>query len=73
MALYEEGTPLARPIFVLNGRSTLAAVLRRSGEWVHEAPGLVRGLAELARPFKWHLAVILGFNICIARGRRSSR
>ena len=33
---------------------------------MREFPGLVRELYELARPFKWHLAVILGFNICIA-------
>jgi ABC-type multidrug transport system fused ATPase/permease subunit len=66
MALYEEGAPLARPLFALNGRSSVAAVFRRSGEWVHEAPGLVRGLAELAWPLRWNLAIILGFNIVIA-------
>ena len=29
-------------------------------------PGIVRGLYELAKPFKWHLAVVFGFNVCIA-------
>src|SRR5437763_7561943 len=66
MALYEEGAPLGAPLFELESRSTLAVVLRRSAEWVHEAPSLVRGLAELAWPLKWNLAVVLGFNIVIA-------
>ena len=54
------------PLFALNGRSTVAAVLRRSAEWVHEAPGLVRGLAELAWPLRWNFAIVLGFNVVIA-------
>jgi ABC-type multidrug transport system fused ATPase/permease subunit len=44
----------------------LAAVLRRSAEWVNEAPGLARGLWDLARPLKWNFAVVLGFNLVIA-------
>jgi ABC-type multidrug transport system fused ATPase/permease subunit len=44
----------------------VAAVLRRSAEWFDEAPGLARGLWELAQPFKWHFAVIFGSNIIIA-------
>src|SRR4051794_20035629 len=66
MALYEEGAPLARPIFALKSRSTVAAVFQRSAEWVNEAPGLVRGLAELAWPLRWNLAVVFGFNVVIA-------
>src|SRR5579871_6905060 len=66
MALYEEGAPLAGSFFTLQSRPTLAAVLRRSAEWVNEAPGLARGLFDLARPLKWNFAVVLGFNIVIA-------
>jgi ABC-type multidrug transport system fused ATPase/permease subunit len=44
----------------------VGAVLARSAEWMQEFPGLVRGLYELAKPFRWHLLVILGFNIAIA-------
>src|SRR5262245_18712541 len=66
MALYEEGAPLGSPLFALESRSTLAAVLQRSAEWVHEAPGLVRGLAELAWPLRWNFAILLGFNVTIS-------
>jgi ABC-type multidrug transport system fused ATPase/permease subunit len=66
MALYEDWAPLARPLFVLNSRSTLAAVLGRSVAWINEAPGLVRGLAELAWPLKWNFAIVFGFNVVIA-------
>ena len=66
MALYEEGATLARPLFALQSRRSLAAVFRRSAEWVNEAPGLVRGLAELAWPLKWHFAVVFAFNAVIA-------
>src|ERR1039457_1109070 len=66
MALYEDWAPLARPLWVLERRTTLATVLGRSIEWVNEAPGLVHGLAELARPLKWNFAVVFGFNVVIA-------
>jgi len=66
MALYEDTEPLARPLFVLNSGSALAAIIRRSAEWISEASGLARGLAELAAPLKWHLAVVFGFNAAIA-------
>ena len=64
MALYEEEAPLAESF--LRSRPTLAAVLKRSAEWFNEAPGLARGLWELAQPFKWHFAVVFGFNLIIA-------
>src|SRR3974390_2523917 len=66
MALYEEGAPSVPSFFTLHSRPTLAAVLRRSAEWVNEAPGLARGLWELAQPLKWNFAVVFGFNIVIA-------
>jgi ABC-type multidrug transport system fused ATPase/permease subunit len=66
MALYEEGAPLAGSFFAAQARPTLATVLRRSAEWVNEAPGLARGLWELALPLKWHFAVVFGFNALIA-------
>ena len=66
MALYEEGAPLADSFFALQSRPTLAAVFRRSAEWVNEAPGLARGLWELACPLKWNFAVVFGFNVVIA-------
>ena len=66
MALYEDWAPLARPRLVLGGRTTLAAVLGRSVEWLNEAPGLVRGLAELAWPLRWNFAIVFGFNAVIA-------
>jgi hypothetical protein len=66
MGLYESAAPPGGvPLISVCDRS-LANVLGRSREWMREFPDLVRGLYELARPFKWHLAVILGFNICIA-------
>jgi ABC-type bacteriocin/lantibiotic exporter with double-glycine peptidase domain len=66
MALYEDWAPLARPRLVLERRTTLAAVLGRSVEWLNEAPGLVRGLAELAWPLRWNFAIVFGFNVVIA-------
>src|ERR1700736_6485564 len=66
MALYEDWGPLARPPPVLKTRTTLATVLGRSVEWVNEAPGLVRGLAELAWPLRWNFAIVFGFNAAIA-------
>ncbi len=66
MALYEEGAPLAGSFFTLQSRPTLAAVFRRSAEWVNEAPGLARGLCELAWPLRWNFAVVFGFNVVIA-------
>jgi ABC-type multidrug transport system fused ATPase/permease subunit len=66
MALYEEGAPLAPPLLALEGKRTLADVVRRSAEWVHEAPRIVRGLADLAWPLRWNFAVLLSFNIAIA-------
>ncbi len=66
MALYEEGAPLADSFFALQTRPTLAAVFRRSAEWVNEAPGLARGLWDLAKPLKWNFAVVFGFNVVIA-------
>jgi len=66
MALYEEEAPLAGSFFALQSRPTLAAVFRRSAEWVNEAPGLARGLSELAWPLKWNFAVVFGFNVVIA-------
>jgi ABC-type multidrug transport system fused ATPase/permease subunit len=64
MALYEGGASFAGSF--LQGRPTLAAVFRRSAEWFNEAPGLARGLWELAQPLKWHFAVVFGFNLIIA-------
>jgi ABC-type multidrug transport system fused ATPase/permease subunit len=58
--------PDKRSPLAFAGEATLAAVLRRSAEWVNEAPGLARGLWELAHPLKWKFAVIFGFNIVIA-------
>jgi hypothetical protein len=66
MALYEDTEPLARPLFMLDSGSAVAAIVRRSAEWVNEASGLARGLAELASPLKWHFAVVFGFNVVIA-------
>src|ERR1700737_1101090 len=66
MALYEEGAPLAGSFFTLQSRPTLAAVFRRSAEWVNEAPGLARGLCELAWPLRWNFAIVFGFNVVIA-------
>ena len=66
MALYEDTEPPARPLFVLDSGSALAAIIRRSAEWANEASGLARGLGELAAPLKWHFAVVFGFNIVIA-------
>jgi ABC-type multidrug transport system fused ATPase/permease subunit len=66
MALCEDTGPLARPLFVLDSESALATLIRRSASWGHEASGLARGLAELAWPLRWHLAVVFGFNIIIA-------
>ena len=62
MALHESvaSTPLAL------SQTTVGEVLRRSSEWTKEIPGLVKGLAKLAAPFKWHFAVIFGFNTAIA-------
>jgi ABC-type multidrug transport system fused ATPase/permease subunit len=64
MALYEEEAAVAGSF--LQSRPTLAAVFRRSAEWFIEAPRLTRGLWEIAEPFKWHFAVVFGFNIVIA-------
>ena len=66
MGLYESAAPPGGvPLITVYDRS-LANVFARCREWMQEFPGLVRGLYELARPFKWHLLVILGFNVCIA-------
>jgi len=46
--------------------ATLSAVFKRCGEWTREVPGLIRGLYRLAEPMRWHLAVVLAFNACIA-------
>ena len=66
MALYEDAGVPARPLFELKSVQTLSAIVRRSSAWVGEAAGLARGLAKLAAPFKWHFAVIFGFNTAIA-------
>jgi ABC-type multidrug transport system fused ATPase/permease subunit len=50
----------------LQGQRSFGTVLRRSAEWTKEIPGLISGLAKLAAPFKWHLAVIFAFNVVIA-------
>src|SRR4029079_1892195 len=62
MALHESvaGTPPAL------SQTTVGEVLRRSAEWTKEIPSLVKGLAKLAAPFRWHFAVIFGFNTAIA-------
>jgi ABC-type multidrug transport system fused ATPase/permease subunit len=66
MALYEDGAPLAQPLISAASRGVLAQVLERSVEWVGEAPQLVRGLWELAKPLKWNFAVVFGLNIVIS-------
>jgi ABC-type multidrug transport system fused ATPase/permease subunit len=66
MGLYESAAPLGGvPLITVDDRS-IGYVFKRCREWMVEFPGLVRGLYELARPFRWHLAVLLGFNACIA-------
>jgi len=57
----EDALPAVAP-----SRPTIGAVLRRSGEWTAEIPQLARGLARLAAPLRWHMAVIFLFNIAIA-------
>ena len=66
MARYEHSASSDQPPLAWESRTRLGAVLRRSAEWVKEAPGLARGLWELAHPLKWNFAVIFGFNVVIA-------
>ena len=66
MALYEDGLPLAQPLIAAASRTAVGEVLARSVEWAHEAPGMGRGLWELARPLKWNFAVIFGLNVAIS-------
>jgi ABC-type multidrug transport system fused ATPase/permease subunit len=65
VAFLEDSASLEGARLALGG-TTLSALLRRSADWVNEAPGLARGLWELAEPFKWHFAVVFGFNLVIA-------
>jgi ABC-type multidrug transport system fused ATPase/permease subunit len=66
MGLYESAAPLGAVPLIDSDNRSLGAVLARSREWMSEFPGLVRGLYELSRPFHKHLAVVFGFNVCIA-------
>ena len=66
MALYDFAAPMRGTSLALQDQRTFGTVFRRSAEWTKEIPGLVSGLAKLAAPFKWHLAVIFAFNVVIA-------
>lgn len=41
-------------------------VVARLGEFIHEIPDIVRGLWNLAKPFKWPMLAILALNVVIA-------
>jgi ABC-type multidrug transport system fused ATPase/permease subunit len=66
VALCEDSVSVSGSPFSVAGHTRLAAVLRRAGEWFNEAPRLAGGLWQLAQPFKWHFAVVFGFNVVIA-------
>jgi ABC-type multidrug transport system fused ATPase/permease subunit len=59
----ERGAP---PLAAIWTTASLAAVFKRGGEWTREVPWLIGGLYELAKPLRWHLAVVFGLNVCIA-------
>jgi hypothetical protein len=46
--------------------STTKAALKQSLVWLHEMPGIVRGLIILGWPFKWHMASVFAINFAIA-------
>jgi len=66
MGFYESAAPLGGVPRVSSDSRLVGDVFGRCREWMKEFPGLLRGLYALARPFRWHLLVILGFNCCIA-------
>ena len=66
MTLYDNVARVANPEPIGSSTGAFGTISRQLTQWVGEASGLARGLAELAAPLKRHLAVVFGFNLAIA-------